>query len=156
VTGHPIPEYTGKYQVGTRVKIVGDERMDSKCIAILLKGPRKGQICGKIRDTPEAMRRHYKKKHPSAPDPIVQLFVFNRDVQREVEEGFTELPLKGTVFDVTPAKWGGRNTPVIVHVHLDIPVEIHSSGKGKRREIYYSRSAMSCLETELKKLVRKT
>lgn len=144
--GMPIPEYSGPFPVGTRVKIVGYEDSPKLC-----------PECGKERTPVSAMRRHYDKKHKSKPYPDKPKFSFHREVVAEIEDGYDVEPIKGVVFGVTPAGYGGPRVPATIHVRLDKPIDIHASGRGplSKRQVYYSRAAMSCDERELKRLVKK-
>ena len=126
--GKPLGPYTGKFQIGTRVKVLGFERMPALC-----------HVCGKSRPEPEKMRYHYKKKHPLKIRPDASFFWLHNTLDEHIDDIRGK---KGTVFDVTPAKWGGPNIPAIIHVRLDKPIQLK----------YYDQSAMSLCEIELKHL----
>lgn len=143
MNGLPIPEYEGKFQVGARVKVVGHRNEVPIC-----------PICSKVRPD---MHKHYDKKHKSSPYPDGHMFQMHNELEPEIEKGFLELPVKGTVFGVTPAGWGGKKIPAIIHVRLDKPIDIHASrGTKGKLDVYYSRGAVSCLEQELRRFKPKS
>lgn len=140
MSGMPIPAYSGPYPPGTRVMLIGHKVPLTEC-----------PLCGKHRLD---MHKHYDKKHNDKAYPDGPWFQFYRELESEIEEYYNGEPKwKATVWDVTPAGYGGPKMPATLHVRLDKPIDIHSSGRGKK-VVYYSKASMSVFENEVR-LVKK-
>ncbi len=139
IAGDPITQYSGLFSVGTRVRLVGVEKeFPTEC----------PEGCGKVRKTEEKMRWHLLVKHKIKHYHLEPRFTIDgegRQIEGEIEKNNSPVGKRGTVFDVTPAGFGGPKIPALIHIHLDKPFKLK----------YYDKWGFTCLESELKRLKSK-
>jgi len=132
--GEHIPPYTGAYELGTKVRIVGfDAPMPDEC-----------PLCGKSRPGKKRMTTHYEKRHKREPLPR-STHHFNieptgREIEQIIQAGEQRiLRKKGTVVGVIPAGYGGKRTLPIITVRLNKPIMLK----------YWDLEVIACYENEL-------